>query len=158
MISVLFVSVRNTCRSTIAEAVFRDLVHNERLSDRILIDSAGTEQWSGDKAVKEGTIKLLTQRGILTNKLCERQLERKDIDHFNYIIAMDQRVLLDVQKLTRAASNKPECILLLELTDSYTVNVPEPHNSGDIEEIYDLIYEGCLAFLSKLKISYLEES
>lgn len=45
MVSVLFVCLGNICRSPMAEAVFRHMVKEEGLEDRIRVDSAGTGDW-----------------------------------------------------------------------------------------------------------------
>ena len=45
MVSVLFVCLGNICRSPTAEGVFRHLVANEGLADRIRVDSAGMGSW-----------------------------------------------------------------------------------------------------------------
>ena len=41
-IKIMFVCHGNICRSTMAEALFRHMVKEEGLSDRIFIDSAAT--------------------------------------------------------------------------------------------------------------------
>ena len=41
-ISVLFVCLGNICRSPTAHAVFESMVASEGLTDRIMVDSAGT--------------------------------------------------------------------------------------------------------------------
>ncbi|MEJ2330838.1 MAG: low molecular weight phosphotyrosine protein phosphatase, partial [Gammaproteobacteria bacterium] len=41
-VSVLFVCMGNICRSPTAHGIFRRLIEQEGLADRILIDSAGT--------------------------------------------------------------------------------------------------------------------
>lgn len=42
---VVFVCLGNICRSPMAEAVFRKMVHEEGLEDKITIDSAATSTW-----------------------------------------------------------------------------------------------------------------
>ena len=47
MIKILFVCMGNICRSPTAEGVFRRLVEKAGLTDRILVDSAGTHEGFG---------------------------------------------------------------------------------------------------------------
>ena len=44
-VGVLFVCMGNICRSPIAEGVFRALVANAGLAERILVDSAATHDY-----------------------------------------------------------------------------------------------------------------
>lgn len=45
MVSVLFVCLGNICRSPMAEAVFRQMVKENGLEEKIQVDSAGTGHW-----------------------------------------------------------------------------------------------------------------
>ena len=45
MKKVLFVCLGNICRSPMAEAVFKKMVADENLQDKIIIDSAATSSW-----------------------------------------------------------------------------------------------------------------
>lgn len=42
MIKVLFVCLGNICRSKMAEYMFKDMLKNRNISNKFLIDSAGT--------------------------------------------------------------------------------------------------------------------
>ena len=63
-IRFLFVCLGNICRSPMAEAVFRHLVTQAGLADRIAADSAGTGAWHVGEPPHHGTRRVLRERGI----------------------------------------------------------------------------------------------
>ena len=52
-IRVLFVCLGNICRSPTAEGVFRHLLTQQGLADRVAVDSCGTGSWHIGKAPDE---------------------------------------------------------------------------------------------------------
>ena len=64
MIQVLFICLGNICRSPMAEAVFRHLVTQAGLQDRIEILSAGASQWHVGEPAHRGTLAVLRQADI----------------------------------------------------------------------------------------------
>jgi len=134
-----------------AEAIFRKLIQDENLTEKISVDSAGTGHWHIGKPPHDGTISILNQNGINASGLKARQLVRNDLETFDYIIALDREILKDINKLMRASEHKPEILLLLSLIDTYTTDVPDPYYTDNFEEVYDLLYNGNKALLVKLK-------
>jgi len=149
--SVLFVCLGNICRSPMAEAVFKDLVRREGLEGRITVDSAGTGDWHIGHPPHEGTRKLLDRYGISYAGMKARQIARADGDRFDMIVAMDSRNERDIRSVL-GASPKSEVIRFLSMMpEQGLVDVPDPYYSGNFDEVYELVKEGCAKLLAAIK-------
>ncbi|WP_462409582.1 low molecular weight protein-tyrosine-phosphatase [Neobacillus sp. Marseille-QA0830] len=149
MINVLFVCLGNICRSPMAEALFRDLVKKENLTDKITVDSAATSSWHIGDPPHQGTLKILKQYHISSEGLMGRQLTKQDFDKFDYIVGMDINNVRDIAKMT-GQPNHPKILRLLDLTKDKK-DVPDPYYTGNFEETYELVSEGCQALLEKIR-------
>ncbi|GHH99189.1 low molecular weight protein-tyrosine-phosphatase [Neobacillus kokaensis] len=149
MINVLFVCLGNICRSPMAEALFRDLVKKEKLEDQISVDSAATSSWHIGSPPHNGTLAILKKYNISSEGLTGRQLTKDDFEKFDYIIGMDESNTKNIASITGQPKH-PKIIRLLDLTDHYK-DVPDPYYTGDFQETYDLVSEGCQALLRKIR-------
>lgn len=102
MVQVLFVCLGNICRSPMAEAVFRHKVKKANLGDKIKVDSAGTASWHEGKVPHEGTRQKLDEVAISYEGMTARQVKAEDFERFNYIIAMDEKNMTDLQSVAEA--------------------------------------------------------
>ncbi|KAA6447765.1 low molecular weight protein-tyrosine-phosphatase [Bacillus swezeyi] len=151
MIKVLFVCLGNICRSPMAEAVFNDMLKKTGLGDQIQADSAGTGNWHVGKPPHEGTRTLLAEKKISCEGLYARQISKKDLEEFDYIIAMDAENAGNIRSL---AGNQNKAVirrLLDDVNDCHTEDVPDPYYTGNFEEVYELVAEGCRQLLTDIK-------
>src|SRR6185295_20147224 len=79
------------CRSPTAEAVFRRMVAESTLADRIEIDSAGTIGSHAGSKPDPRAIDLGAARGYELDGLRARQVAELDLEQFDQVIAMDAR-------------------------------------------------------------------
>ncbi|MFC7685988.1 low molecular weight protein-tyrosine-phosphatase [Ureibacillus sp. GCM10028918] len=148
MIRVLFVCLGNICRSPMAEAVMRDLVEKLGLSSSIKVDSAATSSWHIGEPPHKGTQKKLKEFGISTSGMKGRQLSFNDFEAFDYIVGMDGSNVQDIREMLRQP-NHPKIFRFLDLTP-HRKDVPDPYYTGDFQETYGLVVEGCEALLNKI--------
>ncbi|MEK5233702.1 low molecular weight protein-tyrosine-phosphatase [Lysinibacillus sp. FSL K6-0232] len=149
MIRVLFVCLGNICRSPMAEAVMRDLVEKEHLTDKIEVDSAATSAWHIGEPPHKGTQDKLSEFGISTKGMQGRQLQRIDLEQFTYIIGMDDSNVRNIRTML-GNPDSPKIFRFLDLTE-HRKDVPDPYYTGDFQETYELVLEGCQALLAKIK-------
>lgn len=96
---VLFVCLGNICRSPTAEAVFRVLLENDGKSEDIEVDSAGTGDWHIGRPPHAPAQRAATEQGVDMSSLRARLVTPDDFSRFDYILAMDQLNLMDLERM-----------------------------------------------------------
>ena len=152
MIHVLFVCLGNICRSPMAEAMFRDLVQKGKLGDRVTVDSAATSSWHIGSPPHKGTLAKLKEYNISSEGLAGRQLSAEDFEKFDYIIGMDESNITNIRDML-GQPDHPKILRFLDLTD-HRKDVPDPYYTGDFQETYDLVLDGCEALLEKIRTDH----
>ncbi len=152
MIKVLFVCLGNICRSPMAQFVFRQIVEERGLSNNFEIDSAATESYNEmcHAGIYYGTKELLKTKRIPFEEHYSRQIRKRDYEYYDYIIAMDDNNIRDIQALT-GPDIKHKTHRLLDFT-AQPRNIKDPWYTGNFEEAYQDIVEGCNAFLDYINL------
>lgn len=149
MIHVLFVCLGNICRSPMAEAIFRHKVKEAGLENVIEVDSAGTGDWHIGNRPHSGTLEKLEQYNISSEGMFARQLAVGDFEQFDYIIGMDTSNLENISKIF-GKDDVTRIFRFLDVTN-HQKDVPDPYFTGDFDETYALLTEGCDRLLEKIK-------
>ena len=151
-VSVLFVCMGNICRSPTAEGVFRHVVAEAGLSDRIRVDSAGTHAYHVGEPPDPRAQAAAERRGISLKRIRARRVREADMAEFDYIIAMDR---LNLHMLAELAGDAyaERLSLFLEHSGQKDAEVPDPYYGGaaGFERVLDLVDEASRALLATLR-------
>lgn len=151
MVNVLFVCLGNICRSPMAEALFRHEVKQAGLVEHFSIDSAGTGNWHTGKGPHEGTVDILQKHSIDHGGLTARQVEKKDLSSFHYVIAMDASNMGNLQRM-KGYDESGELFRLLDFVPARKIeDVPDPYFTGNFDEVFELVQEGCRNLLNYIR-------
>lgn len=149
MKKILFVCHGNICRSTMAEMVFKYLVKNAGLEKDFFIDSAATSTEEIGNGVHYGTKAKLREQGIPCENHRARQITTKDYETFDLLIGMDEE---NITNMERKWHNDPDGKIktLLSFAGSSRA-IADPWYTGNFDETFDDVMEGCKALLEEIK-------
>ncbi|MCI5503892.1 MAG: low molecular weight phosphotyrosine protein phosphatase [Eubacterium sp.] len=148
MIKVLFVCHGNICRSTMSQSVFSHMVREKGLADQFYIDSCATSTEEIGNPPHRGTVRKLKEVHIPLIPHRARQITRKDYEEFDYIIGMDS---WNMRNLNRMLKGDPDGKVYKFLSFAGSGrDIADPWYTGNFDETYDDIIEGCEGFLEYL--------
>lgn len=149
---VLFVCWGNICRSPAAENVFRKLLSESALADRVACDSAGTITAHAGKSPDRRMRATLEGRGFPVQGAA-RGITRDDFAHFDLILTMDDFNRREVLALARSPAEKIKVRPFTSFCRRHAESeVPDPYYGGEagFELVADLIEDGCEGLLAHL--------
>ena len=126
---VLFVCLGNICRSPLAEAAFR--AEAERTGLQVEVDSAGTGDWHRGQAPDRRAIAAAKRNGVDISELRARQVTRGDFDRFDEIVALDEEILADLERLRPDGARARLSLLLDHVPGREGQAVADPYYGGD---------------------------
>lgn len=155
MINVLFVCLGNICRSPTAEGVFRSLVEQEGLSDRINIDSAGTHAYHIGEPPDSRAQAEAKRRGIDISGLRGRQAHPGDFEQFDYVLAMDSENHRNLMAICPMDFEDRLHMCLDFAQNAKRKDVPDPYYEGGFDRVYDMIEDAARGLLADIRAKHL---
>lgn len=152
MLRVLFVCMGNICRSPTAEGVLRKVLEDQGLGRLVEVDSAGTNGSHSGQRPDPRAQKAAKARGYDLSKLRAREIEPRDFDNYDFILAMDARNLQSLEK--RCPDwHKEKLQRLLDYGTTETKDVPDPFYGGlqGFETVLDLVENGVQGFVAEMR-------
>lgn len=162
MLKICFVCYGNTCRSPMAEFIFKYLVKQNKLKDKFIISSAGTSAFDKKFISKESQEQLNIHNIDYDKHHLSSLFTSSTYENNDYIIVMDNYNLKNVKMIANLSyKDKGKISKLLDyvinLNNFPNVknrNVADPYGTDKYAETYNQIYQGCKDLLKFLINKY----
>ena len=151
---ILFVCLGNICRSPAANGVMEQMVGEQGLQDKFLIDSAGTYGGHAGELPDPRMRVAASRRGYnLTHR--SRKFREQDYHDFDMIIVMDDSNYENVARLAPERKYLDKVYRFVEFSKNHPnwSYVPDPYYEGHegFELVLDILEDGCTELINLLK-------
>ena len=139
--SILFVCLGNICRSPLAEGIAKQIADKQGFD--IEIDSCGIGSWHVGEAPCSDAVRVADEHGLDISMLRARQVTKDDLEKFEFIVALDDKNLHDLQAMGGKNIHK------LGAYGYNNEDVPDPYffpGYEGFDKVYEMI-ESCVTEL-----------
>lgn len=151
--AILFVCLGNICRSPMAESILQQKLIDRGLTDRFLVESAGTADYHEGEWPDPRTLKVLEENKV-TYKSRARKIKLEDFERFDHIIAMDHD---NVRNLLDLPASVAKRVTLCQSWNAAAIRseVPDPYYGelNDFRMVYKMLDAATDSILDALQKS-----
>ena len=152
MKKIMFICHGNICRSPMAEFIFKKMLNENGLAERVSVSSSATSTetiWNGQgEPVYPPAAKELSKHGISCSEKRSVQLTKADYGKYDLLICMDSNNIRNAMRIFGADPQKKLC-KLMDFT-SRPGDVSDPWYTRDFSTCYRDIEEGCAGLLNEI--------
>ncbi len=142
----------NICRSPTAHGVFRALVHDQGLGEKIEVDSAGTHGYHVGTPPDPRSQATASARGIDLSGLRARRFVSSDFIDFDYLLAMDRNNLADMLAIAPERHGASAELMLPYASRFDDREIPDPYYGDDgFELVFDMIDDAARGLLRHIR-------
>ena len=146
MKKILFVCHGSICRSPMAQFLFRELTGRAGVESQFFIDSAAVSREELGNPIYPPARAVLARHGIPCTGHRARQMTKEDYARFDLLLCMDGS---NLRAMERICGGDPAGKLRLLLSFAGREEaVADPWYTGDFEQAYSDILEGCRGLLA----------
>ena len=151
---ILFVCLGNICRSPAANGVMEQMMAQQGLQGKFLIDSAGTYGGHAGELPDPRMRVAASRRGYnLTHR--SRKFREQDYHDFDMIVVMDDSNYENVARLAPERKYLDKVYRFVEFSKNHPdwSYVPDPYYEGHegFELVLDILEDGCAELINQLK-------
>lgn len=132
-----------------AESVCAHMIRLRGLEDKIQVSSAAAHTDEIGNPPHRGTWEKLAQEGIPLVPHRARLMRKEDGENYDYLIAMDEYNVRDMKRIV-GREYEQKVRLLLSFTRCSRA-ISDPWYTGNFDETFADVTEGCAALLDYLK-------
>ena len=151
------VCMGNICRSPLAHGLFEVLIDKEGLSDRVLVDSAGTHAYHVGEQPDPRSQKTALRHGIDLSTQRARRVDQGDFEKFDYILAMD-RDNFSILMNSAPAEHQHKIRLFLEYAPERSEEeVPDPYYGGPdgFDKVFEMVEAAVSGLMADIRSQHL---
>jgi low molecular weight protein-tyrosine phosphatase len=153
-VRVCFVCLGNICRSPTAEGVMNGLLQRERLDGAVAVESAGTAGYHAGELPDRRARAAAKARGLVLESRA-RQFLASDFARLDYVVAMDEENLSNLEALAPDAAARSKLRLLRSFDPAAPPGaaVPDPYYGGEdgFSHVLDLCEAACSGLIEHLR-------